>query len=86
MANRHKVAAKKSGGEVLNAGGNPNVEKEAKARKQGGRTTPALKTGGTVPGRASGGRLDKRARGGGVGADKSPFSSAHMGHKKGGRV
>lgn len=76
MANRHK---KNVGGAAV-ASGNPKVIKEAKERKTGGR---ALKTGGKVVGRASGGRLDKRARGGGVGADKNPFSSAHIGSKKG---
>lgn len=74
MANRHKkakgggVAPKHDGDkESYNAQGS-NVIKEAKKRKDGGK----------VAGYKSGGRLDKRARGGGVGADKHPFSSAHI--------
>ena len=82
MANRHKKA---SGGKVMNAYGNPNVEKEAKEKED----TPKKKAGGRVPGRKAGGRVDKFARGGGAlphhklsqsgsGADHSPFSSAHV--------
>lgn len=74
MAHRHKVQGKNIGGAV-NSGGNPKVIAEAKQRKSGGRV---FKDGGKVVGKASGGRLDKRARGGGVGADKHPFSSAHL--------
>lgn len=67
MANRHK--AFKKGGGIRSAemcGGNKDVIKEAKKRKDGGEV-------GKVAGRAAGGRLDRKS-GGGVG--KSPFSSA----------
>lgn len=83
MANRHKAQAGKFNvGGALEAGGNPNVIKEAKQRKDGGVAKHA--SGGKVSGYKDGGRLDKRARGGalklatGGGADKSPFSSAHF--------
>ncbi len=76
MANRHKTQALKSGGKVEEEVSS-KVETEAKERKAGGRI-PKRKEGGKVPGRKSGGRLDKFARGGGVGADKHPFSSAHI--------
>lgn len=64
--------------------GNPNVLKEARARKNGGKVNPvpARKDGGKVIGLMTGGavrpRLDRPGRksGGGVGADKSPLSSA----------
>ena len=76
MAARHKRA---HGGKVMDAYGNPNVEHEAKEKKD----KPGAiqkKAGGAVPGRKSGGRVDKFARGGGtkVGSDHSPFSSAHV--------
>jgi hypothetical protein len=56
----------------MKAGGNPNVFKEAKARKKGGKA--CMPEGGLAKA-----RMDKprRARGGAVGADKHPFSSAH---------
>lgn len=56
----------------MKAGGNPNVFKEAKARKKGGKVC------GPEGGLAKA-RMDKprRARGGKVGSDKHPFSSAH---------
>jgi len=76
MANRHKVAAFKKGGKVM-----PDPEHQRKIEKEAGLKTGGavkLKTGGKVPGFNTGGRLDKRARGGGVGADKSPFSSAKL--------
>jgi hypothetical protein len=81
MAHRHK-SHKKSGGRTSYTVDN-DVEKDAKERKSGGSVQRA--EGGKVAGRASGGRLDRRARGGrtGGGSDKSPFSSAHMGSKKG---
>lgn len=92
MAHRHKKA---HGGKVMDAYGNPNVEHEAKEKKD----KPGAiekKAGGAVPGRKSGGRVDKFARGGRAhnagshgthtkhsssktGADHSPFSSAHPG-------
>lgn len=77
MANRHK--AFKSGGGVKKMTDDEiehKVEKEA-GLKTGGRAIKR-KEGGKVPGFKTGGRLDKFKRGGGVGADKSPFSSAHI--------
>lgn len=52
----------------MKVSGNPNVFKEARARKKGGK----------VCGDMAKARMDKprRARGGGIGADKNPFSSA----------
>lgn len=52
--------------------GNPNVFKEAKQRKKGGKACAAPE------GDKAKMRMDRprRARGGGVGADKNPFSSA----------
>jgi hypothetical protein len=52
--------------------GNPNVFKEAKARKKGGKVV------GCADGEMAKHRMDrpKRASGGRVGADKNPFSSA----------
>jgi len=73
MANRHKAQAKhKNVGGAAVAYGNPKVIGEAKS-------TENKKRGGKVFGKSSRHRLDKRARGGGVGSDKHPFSSAHMG-------
>ena len=83
MAHRHKHH-KAHGGKVQKEV-NSKVEDEAEStqnRKHGGKVHKR-KSGGRVPGYASGGRLDKRARGGGVGSDKHPFSSAHIGHSKG---
>ena len=80
MAHRHTVQARKTGGKVFYAGGESHVANEATStenKKRGGRAKHK-KDGGAVAGFKSGGRLDKRARGGGVGADKSPFSSAHI--------
>lgn len=82
MANRHK--AFKKGGKVEEEVSS-KVETEAKEKNKGGAVVKR-KEGGKradhhrheVVGRASGSRLDKRARGGGVGADKHPFSSAHI--------
>ncbi len=52
--------------------GNPNVFKEAKARKKGGKVCGP-------DGAMAKHRMDKprRASGGKVGSDKRPFSSAH---------
>lgn len=52
--------------------GNPNVFKEAKARKKGGKAC-------APDGKMARMRMDKprRASGGGVGSNKNPFSSAH---------
>lgn len=56
--------------------GNPNVFKEAKARKRGGK---AMSDCGPMAKQ----RMDrpKRASGGGVGSNKHPFSSAHKASK-----
>lgn len=53
--------------------GNPNVFKEAKQRKKGGKVC-ASPMGGMAKARMD---RPRRASGGGVGADKNPFSSAH---------
>lgn len=52
--------------------GNPNVFKEAKARKKGGKVC-------APEGKMAKARMDRprRASGGGVGSNKHPFSSAH---------
>ena len=78
MAHRHKMHKKAHGGGTKKTYEEEShkVEKEA-GLKTGGKVVKR-KSGGKVPGYASGGRLDKRARGGGVGADKHPFSSAHI--------
>jgi len=57
--------------------GNPNVFKEAAARKKGGKVC------GMPEGKMAKGRMDRprRASGGGVGSDKRPFSSAHRATK-----
>ncbi len=96
MAHRHKVHHAK-GGKVFYTGAGSHVAHEATdphSHKHGGRAKHHKKDGGAVAGYKSGGRLDKRARGGGVGvgADKSPFSSAHIKsahghqHNRGGAV
>lgn len=56
----------------MKVSGNPNVFKEAKARKRGGKAC-------APEGGMAKHRMDKprRATGGKVGADKRPFSSAH---------
>lgn len=75
MAYRHKATGRfAKGGTVQSEPAHAAKLEKAAGLKTGGAVK--LKTGGKVPGRATGGRLDKRARGGGVGADKSPFSSA----------
>lgn len=76
MAHRHRVHRAK-GGRVYYAGGESNVAKEAAERKHGGKAM------GKHGGHKGHHRLDKRAHGGRVGADKHPFSSAHVGSKKG---
>jgi len=70
MANRHKKFAK--GGRTVYSGQGSNVIKEAEEKKSGGK----------VIGKAFGGATKhriKKAGGGGIGADKSPFSSAGAG-------
>jgi hypothetical protein len=88
---------KKGGGRVgLVASGNPDVLKEAKGeepydkgdeKKKGGAVK--RKDGGHVHGKATRHRMDRpkpgRKRGGGVGADRSPLSSAHASHGGGGK-
>lgn len=77
---RHSNGRFKSGGRVTPSlvSGNPNVVKEARARKDGGSVFRV--TGGAVKARAD---KPARARGGGVGADTSPFSSAKKGKAEG---
>lgn len=87
---RHKKA--EGGRTKMWVSGNPDVKKEAEGeepydkgdeRKHGGRAKHKRATGGKVVGLMTGGgvrpRLDRpgRKRGGGVGADRSPLSSAH---------
>lgn len=73
MANRHKMQCKASGGKVYSGAGS-NVVKEAAEHKKGGK----------VVGKAPGSKGKSRfASGGRAGADKTPFSSAHMGSKAG---
>lgn len=66
---------KKADGGAVEAGGNPEVFKEAKERKFGGRATKSL---GSIGGGAARMHLGRPGRktGGRVGADKSPLSSA----------
>lgn len=80
MAHRHKVHKRAKGGtasagEEVYSGKGSHVAKEASSKKDafkhGGR-----KHLGAVHGHKSKPRADKRARGGGVGANKSPFSTA----------
>lgn len=72
MANRHKKFAKggatSMSGRMIYDGADSNVAKEAKQLKHGGK----------VAGHKGRHRI-KKARGGGIGADKSPFSSAAQG-------
>lgn len=71
------------GGKVEEAGGNPSVFADLKARKRGGRVKDEKKDEGKMagkpPGELSRHRLDRpgRKRGGRVGADTNPLSSAH---------
>lgn len=57
----------------MKVSGNPNVFKEAKARKRGGKACAGPE------GDKAKARMDRprRASGGGVGSNKNPFSSAH---------
>ena len=85
----HHHGKKAEGGRVgMVASGNPDVIKEAKGeesydkgdeRKKGGRVKK--KAGGAIHGEHAKHRMDRprvgRKRGGGVGADRSPLSSAH---------
>ena len=82
MKARHKRAA--GGKAPLNAGGNPNVEKEAAERKHGGRNMKA--EGGKPKHRLDKYRRGGRAMGGRTGADKHPLSSAAKIHKQPGEV
>ena len=54
--------------------GNPNVFKEAKARKKGGKACGPMDGGKMAKSRQD---RPRRASGGGVGSNKNPFSSAH---------
>jgi hypothetical protein len=78
MAARHKVkkatgGITTNGGYTANAGGNPEVIKEAEEKKKGGKVM------GKMQGEMSRHRLDRPGRktGGRVGADRSPLSSAN---------
>ncbi len=71
MAARHKKSKKPMTHEAKSA----VVEKEAGFNRGGGVKSAGVDVG-SVAGGKSAPRLDKRARGGGVGADKSPLSSA----------
>lgn len=82
MAHRHKVHHHAKGGKAKE----PREVHEHEIEHEAG-----LKRGGhakhhKVHGHKGHHRLDKRARGGGVGSDKHPFSSAHIGHNRGGRA
>lgn len=71
-----KTIKRASGGSVpMKVSGNPNVFKEAAARKKGG----AVKGKMAMSGGLSRHRLDRPGRkaGGRVGANKSPLSTAH---------
>jgi hypothetical protein len=61
------------GTKAVQAGGNPKVMEEAKPRKKGGKVDCAPEGGMAKK------RMDRprRQSGGRVGADRSPFSSAH---------
>ena len=78
--------AKKDGGQVVGLKSGGRLDK----RRRGGGVESgesARESRESRESRKSGGKVEKRARGGGVGvgADKSPFSSAHIaGHKRGG--
>ena len=74
------------GGEIMKAGGNPEVEKEAEEKsgtigaKHGGKVhRHKRKHGGHVEGKHSKHKMDRHHRkaGGRVGSDHSPLSSAH---------
>jgi hypothetical protein len=72
----HHGKQKASGGRIgMVASGNPDVIKEAKGKE------PYAKHGGRIEGAKAHHRPDHkprgRKRGGGVGADRSPLSSAH---------
>lgn len=96
MSGSRRLQRAKGGRTGLVASGNPDVIKEAEGkedyakgdeRKRGGRAKK--KNGGKVIGLMTGGgvkpRMDRpgRKRGGGVGADRSPLSSAHSHAKPG---
>lgn len=84
MRARH-TKHKAGGGKVMNAGGNPNVEKEAEERKHGGSVHKKVKKHSmhhhSAEGEKPKHRLDKfrrggRLSGGRTGSDKHPLSSA----------
>ncbi len=83
MAHRHKAHHHARGGKAKHMTyeeESHKVEHEA-GLKRGGKAKHAK-----MHGHKGHHRLDKRARGGGVGSDHHPFSSAHIGHKHGGRA
>jgi len=68
------------GGGIMEAGGNPEVMREAHEKKHGGKVhRHKRKHGGHVEGHHPKHRMDRHHRksGGRVGADHSPLSSAH---------
>jgi hypothetical protein len=83
MAARHKGKKKSEGGGIEEAGGNPDVLREAKEKKKGGKVGGHKskhrmdRAAGGAVNRATGGAVPGRKRGGRVGADTSPLSSAH---------
>jgi hypothetical protein len=77
MAHRHKVQHAK-GGRVVYAGGSSHVAHEAEEKRATGGKVVSKKSAFMAGGKVSQ-RLDKRARGGGIGANKSPFSTAAHG-------
>lgn len=76
-----KVIKRASGGKTMLVSGNPNVIKEARERKDGGKVKRFA--GGKVIGKMTGGavrpRLDRPGRksGGRVGSNTAPLSTAH---------
>jgi len=72
---RHGKHYKAAGGKIMEAGGNPEVLKEAEGKKKGG----AVKHLGGLHGGKPRHRLDRRGRkaGGRVGANLAPLSTAH---------
>ena len=77
MAHRHKAHHKAHGGAAHKE---TRVEHDTEEEHEAGlkRGGKAKHHGHKAHGHKGHHRMDKRARGGGVGADKSPFSSAHI--------
>ncbi len=84
-----KTIKRASGGRMPDVvSGNPNVLKEAKERKKGGRVAAPTKSVGFMTGGAVKSRMDRpgRKRGGAVGANKTPLSTAHKATSAGERM